>query len=150
MTEQHAPKADLFIKGMDMAIKGINHLTFIVRDLERTARLLCQGLGAHEVYDSQHKNYSLSREKFFVLGGIWLVIMEGEAVQRSYRHVAFTVDEDQLAVLETRLRKLEVEIRPSRSRVMGEGRSLYFYDYDNNLFELHTGTLEERLQSYRR
>ena len=79
MTEQHAPKADLFIKGMDMAIKGINHLTFIVRDLERTARLLCQGLGAHEVYDSQHKNYSLSREKFFVLGGIWLVIMEGEA-----------------------------------------------------------------------
>ena len=30
----------------------------------------------------------------------------------------------------------------------GEGRSLYFYDDDNHLFELHTGTLEERLQRY--
>ena len=69
-------------------------------------------------------------------------------MQRSYRHVAFTVDEDQLSVLETRLRKLEVEIRPSRSRVTGEGRSLYFYDYDNNLFELHTGTLGECLKRY--
>jgi fosfomycin resistance protein FosX len=24
----------------------------------------------------------------------------------------------------------------------------YFYDYDNHLFELHTGTLEERLARY--
>ena len=27
---------------------------------------------------------------------------------------------------------------------------LYFYDDDNHLFELHTGTLEERLERYRR
>jgi hypothetical protein len=33
-------------------------------------------------------------------------------------------------------------------RVEGEGRSLHFYD-DNHLFELHTGTLEERLERYR-
>jgi hypothetical protein len=32
--------------------------------------------------------------------------------------------------------------------VEGEGMSLYFYDYDNNLFELHTGTLEQRLARY--
>ncbi len=30
----------------------------------------------------------------------------------------------------------------------GEGHSLYFYDHDNHLFELHTGTLEERLARY--
>ncbi len=30
----------------------------------------------------------------------------------------------------------------------GEGRSLYFHDHDNHLFELHTGTLEERLARY--
>ena len=29
-----------------------------------------------------------------------------------------------------------------------EGRSLYFYHFDNHLFELHTGTLDERLRSY--
>jgi hypothetical protein len=32
--------------------------------------------------------------------------------------------------------------------VAGEGHSLYFYDYDNHMFELHTGTLEERLTRY--
>jgi catechol 2,3-dioxygenase-like lactoylglutathione lyase family enzyme len=26
--------------------------------------------------------------------------------------------------------------------------SVYFYDYDNNLFELHTETLENRLNLY--
>jgi len=31
---------------------------------------------------------------------------------------------------------------------MGEGRSIYFYDHDNHLFELHTGNLEERLARY--
>ena len=42
-----------------------------------------------------------------------------------------------------------LEIRESRPRVEGEGHSLYFYDDDNHLFELHTGTLEERLDRYR-
>jgi len=46
------------------------------------------------------------------------------------------------------LRKLGVEIGPPRHRVEGEGESLYFYDFDNHLFELHTGTLEERLARY--
>nr|WP_277871356.1 hypothetical protein [Chroococcidiopsis cubana] len=41
-----------------------------------------------------------------------------------------------------------MEIRESRSRVEGEGSSLYFYDYDNHLFELHTGTLAQRLARY--
>lgn len=29
-----------------------------------------------------------------------------------------------------------------------EGQSLYLYDFDNHLFELHTGTLEQRLALY--
>ncbi|MGC3347905.1 FosX/FosE/FosI family fosfomycin resistance thiol transferase, partial [Enterococcus faecium] len=32
--------------------------------------------------------------------------------------------------------------------VKGEASSIYFYDFDNHLFELHTGTLQERLKSY--
>ena len=42
------------------------------------------------------------------------------------------------------------EIRRPRERVPGEGRSVYFYDSDNHLFELHTGTLAERLERYGR
>ncbi|HUR00011.1 MAG TPA: FosX/FosE/FosI family fosfomycin resistance hydrolase [Gemmatimonadaceae bacterium] len=131
-----------------MTVQGISHLTFVVRDLDRMSRLLCEGLGAEEVYDSASKNFSLSRERFFVLGGVWLAAMEGQPTERSYRHVAFKVHEADLSSFEARLRSLGVEIRPPRPRVEGEGLSLYFYDFDNNLFELHTGTLEQRLERY--
>jgi catechol 2,3-dioxygenase-like lactoylglutathione lyase family enzyme len=35
-----------------MRVRGLSHLTFVVRDVERTARLFVDGLGAREVYDS--------------------------------------------------------------------------------------------------
>lgn len=128
---------------------GISHLTFIVRDLDRMAAFLCEGLGAREVYDSAQRNFSLSREKFFVLGDTWLAAMEGEPpTERSYQHVAFAVSEADLPLYRARLQALGVEIRPPRKRVDGEGLSLYFYDFDNHLFELHAGTLEQRLARY--
>ena len=43
---------------------------------------------------------------------------------------------------------LGAEVRPPRARVEGEGQSLYVYDFDNHLFELHTGTLAQRLARY--
>jgi fosfomycin resistance protein FosX len=130
-------------------IQGLSHITFIVRDLERTATLLCEGLGATQVYDSAAKNFSLSRERFFLLGGLWIAVMEGEPpAHKSYQHVALKVSPEERATCEARLRKLGVEIRPPRERLEGEGESLYFYDFDNHLFELHTGTLEERLARY--
>jgi len=132
-----------------MSIQGISHITFIVRDLDRMALFLCEGLGALEVYDSRDRNFSLSREKFFVLGGVWIAAMEGEPpVERSYRHVAFKVEEDALPRLMAKLQSLGVDIKPPRPRVEGEGQSLYFHDFDNHLFELHTGTLEQRLERY--
>lgn len=130
-------------------MKGVSHITFMVRDLERMATFLCDGLGAREIYDSAGHDHSLSREKFFVLGGVWLAAMEGEPPpERSYQHVAFAVSESDLPKYQERLRSLGVDMRPSRSRVDGEGQSLYFYDFDNHLFELHTGTLEQRLARY--
>lgn len=131
-------------------VLGLSHLTFVVRDVERTARLFCEALGAQEVYDSQGRNFSLSREKFLLLGGVWLTFMEGEPTQRSYRHAAFAVGEADLPACEARLRALGAEVKPPRPRVEGEGLSLYFYDFDNHLFELHTGTLAQRLARYAR
>lgn len=130
-------------------MQGISHVTFIVQDLERMAVFLCQGLGAQEVYDSAGENHSLSREKFFLLGGVWIAAMEGEPPsQRSYQHVAFSVSDADLPRYQANLQALGVDIRPPRSRVEGEGQSLYFYDFDNHLFELHTGTLAQRLARY--
>jgi catechol 2,3-dioxygenase-like lactoylglutathione lyase family enzyme len=133
-----------------MTVRGVSHLTFIVRDLDRTSELFRSALGASEVYDSADRQFSLSREKFFLLGGVWLAFMQGEPVERSYRHVAFAVDEAELELYESRLISAGVEVKPPRARVEGEGRSLYFYDFDDNLFELHTGTLQQRLERYAR
>jgi len=133
-----------------MSITGISHLTFVVHDLDRSARLLVEGLGAREVYDSGADVHSLSPEKFFVLGGVWIALMAGESLpERSYRHVAFAVEAGDLPVYRARIEALGVEIRPPRTRIAGEGASLYFYDFDNHLFELHAGTLEARLEAYR-
>ncbi len=132
-------------------IGGISHVTFIVRDLERMKVLLCEGLGAREVYDSAGREFSLSREKFFLLGDVWLAAMQGEPPpQRSYAHVAFSVDAASLPTYRARLVALGVDLLAPRDRVDGEGESLYFHDFDNHLFELHTGTLEQRLARYAR
>jgi fosfomycin resistance protein FosX len=130
-------------------MNGISHLTFLVKNLDRMAIFLCDGLGAVEVYDSHNKNFSLSREKFFMLGGVWIAAMEGTPpLDRSYQHVAFSVSEGDLIAYRERLERIGAEVLPPRPRVSGEGLSLYVYDFDNHLFELHTGTLDQRLARY--
>lgn len=133
-----------------MTIEGISHIALIVRNLDRATRFFCEGLGAKEVYDNRGaKQHSVAPEKFFTLGDAWIAVLEGEPLpERSYRHLAFKTTSDALPALEQNLRKLGVEIKPPRPRVDGEGESLYFYDFDNHLFELHTGTLEQRLACY--
>ena len=132
-----------------MTVEGISHITFIVRDLDRMRQLLVDVLGGEEVYSSGSTTFSLSQEKFFVLGGQWIAAMQGEPLpERCYNHVAFKVDEADLPRLQAAIEALGLEIKTPRPRVEGEGQSLYFYDFDNHLFELHTGTLKERLQRY--
>ncbi|TYC52476.1 FosX/FosE/FosI family fosfomycin resistance thiol transferase [Rhodobacterales bacterium] len=131
--------------------KGLSHITFIVRDLDRMTRILTDALKARQIYDSADDTFSHSREKFFLVGDVWIAIMEGEPLpQRSYNHVAFSITEDEFDTRLAAIRALGLDVRPPRERVEGEGRSIYFHDHDNHLFELHTGTLEMRLESYSR
>ncbi len=130
-------------------IEGLSHITFITHDLEKISRIIIEVLGGFEVYNSGKKQFSLSREKFFAVGEIWIVAMEGESLSsRTYNHIAFKTDEAGLDKAKAAIAKLNLEIKPPRPRVEGEGHSLYFYSYDNHLIELHTGTLDERLKRY--
>lgn len=134
-----------------MAVEGISHITLVVQDLERTAQLLSFVLDAEEVYSSGDDTFSIAKEKFFLIGGVWVAIMEGPGLlEKTYNHIAFKVPEHELEMYKRRLQKAGVEVLDGRSRIEGEGQSLYFYDYDNHLFELHTGTLQRRLEAYRR
>lgn len=130
-------------------IKGISHITLIVKDLERTAALLRAVFDAKAVYSSGERQFSLSREMFLLINGLWLCIMEGAPLaERTYNHIAFQISESDYALYKERVIASGAELRPERPRVDGEGRSIYFYDFDNHLFELHTGTLEDRLKRY--
>jgi fosfomycin resistance protein FosX len=132
-------------------IEGLSHITLITSDLERMSAIMEQVFDGREVYASGDDTFSLSREKFFIVGGHWIAIMEGESLSaQTYNHIAFKIAASDVDNYRARIEKLGLAFRESRPRVEGEGHSLYFYDHDNHLFELHTGTLEERLERYRR
>ncbi|HDB0053496.1 TPA: FosX/FosE/FosI family fosfomycin resistance thiol transferase [Listeria innocua] len=130
-------------------ISGLSNITLIVKDLNKTTTFLEEIFDAEEIYSSGDDTFSLSKEKFFLIAGLWICIMEGESLQeRTYNHIAFQIQAEEMDEYIERIKSLGMEIKPERSRVKGEGRSVYFYDYDNHLFELHAGTLEERLKRY--
>ena len=131
-----------------MKIEGLSHITFVCKNLDRATALFKQVFQAEEVYSSGDDTFSISKEKFFLIGGLWVVVMEGESIHQTYNHIAFKVSEQDLAIMEVEVKKLGLTILPGRRRVSGEAQSMYFYDDDNHLFELHTGTLQERLDYY--
>jgi|TARA_B110000046_G_C12866375_1_gene344072 catechol 2,3-dioxygenase-like lactoylglutathione lyase family enzyme len=130
-------------------IDGLSHITFIVSDLDKMEVILMKVLDAKKIYDSGDRTYSLSKERFFNIGGIWVATMEGESLRdKTYNHVAFKMAVEDYDKKLQRIQALGLEVREGRSRVDGEGRSIYFYDFDNHMFELHSGTLQERLRCY--
>lgn len=131
-------------------IEGISHITFIVRDLELATKFFKEIFAAEEVYSSGDNTFSTSREKFFMIGGQWIAIMEGESLPtRTYNHIAFKISETDFEIYQSRIRRLGVDCKPPRPRIEGESKSLYFYDFDNHLFEIHTGKLSQRIERYK-
>ncbi len=121
----------------------------MVSDLQRMSNLLKNIFDAKEVYSSNGKEYSISKEKFFLIGELWVAIMEGESIpNKTYNHIAFKIADSDVDVYLNRIRNMGLELLEDRSRFKEESRSIYFYDYDNHLFELHTGTLDQRLELY--
>lgn len=130
-------------------IEGISHMTFIVANLDRASLFFEELFDAKRVYDSGEQTYSLSKERFFLIGELWIAIMEGEPLkEQTYNHIAFKVSEEALPHYLEKINALGLTIKEQRDRVEGEGQSLYFYDFDQHLFEFHTGTLTERLARY--
>jgi catechol 2,3-dioxygenase-like lactoylglutathione lyase family enzyme len=130
-------------------ISSISHITFVVKNLDETTRLFKELFGAREVYYSGERKHSLYKERFFIVGSQWIAVMEdSNIVNRTYHHTAFKITESDVDYYLAKIKALNLELKPPRERVPGEGYSIYFYDYDNNLFELHTETLEQRLAAY--
>ena len=86
---------------------------------------------------------------------MWLALNEEKDIARneitySYTHIAFSVDEDEFDEWVHHLVRLKVTILPARMRDEKDKRSIYFTDLDGHKFELHTGTLEDRIAYYKK
>lgn len=130
-------------------IEGVSHITLVVKNIDRTTELYQELFQAKVVYDSGNKLHSLFKERFFMIGNQWIAVMESpDIINRTYHHIAFKILDSDVDFYQNKIKALKLESKPPRERISGEGFSFYFYDYDNNLFEFHTGTLKNRLSSY--
>ena len=131
-----------------MSIKGLNHLLFSVSDLESSVAFYKNIFDAKLLVKGRSTAY-------FDLNGIWLALNEEKDIPRnelnqSYTHIAFTIDESDYETMLEKLKKLNVNILPGRSRDEQDKKSIYFTDLDGHKFEFHTGTFEDRLDYYKK
>ncbi|MFD2611793.1 metallothiol transferase FosB [Paenibacillus gansuensis] len=128
-------------------IKGLNHVCFSVSDLEKSCRFWSEMMGAKLLVRGKSTAY-------FDLAGMWIALnMETEIprkeIEFSYTHLAFSVSEEELDVFKDRFKNNGVNLLPGRERDPRDARSVYFTDPDGHKLELHTGTLQDRLDYYR-
>src|SRR5699024_11319463 len=122
-------------------------MTFSVSHLERSIQFY------QEVFDAKLLVKGRSTA-YFDLKGIWLALNEEKdiprnEVQYSYTHVAFTIDESEFNDWYQWFKENDVNILEGRTRDVRDKQSIYFTDPDGHKLELHTGTLENRLNYYK-
>lgn len=134
-------------KGSDrLLVKGLNHLLFSVSNLEKSIQFFQQVFDAKLLVKGKSTAY-------FDLSGIWLALNVEKDIPRSeiyhsYTHIAFSIEEADFEKMYDKLKRLEVNILPGRTRDGKDKNSIYFTDPDGHKFELHTGTLKDRLDYY--
>lgn len=120
-------------------VRGINHITLAVRDLERAVDFYTRGLGLdlRKRWDSG---------AYLEAGDLWLCLSVDERTRTTphpdYTHFAFDVAATDFDALVRQLQGCgAIEWKQNKS----EGPSFYFLDPDGHKLEIHVGTLESRL-----
>ncbi|MPZ04731.1 metallothiol transferase FosB, partial [Micrococcus luteus] len=75
---------------------------------------------------------------YFDLNGLWIALNEEDVdrsiANRTYTHIAFSMEEHDYEPTLLRLEALQVEILPGRSRDEKDKKSIYFLDPDGHMF----------------
>lgn len=123
-------------------IRGINHVTLAVSELDRAISFYTDALGLA-------LRYSWNAGAYLEAGDDWICLSldpaAASAPRPDYSHLAFDVAAESFAAMEQRLKSHGAQPWKQDS---SEGQSHYFLDPDGHKLEIHVGTLESRLAHY--
>ncbi len=115
---------------------AIHHIALVVRDPARSAEIF--GLLFAATISPAGQGQRGPPEMLVRLPGVALTLVHGErASTRTDDHIAFAVSEADLPELADKLASIGLASQVSRAGLAA--KSIYFFDYDNHLFELHAG-----------
>lgn len=119
-------------------LASLSHVAFTVKDPAKTAALFKDLFGARVV---ERKDEQGHLETFVRLGGTWMVLVRADVERaRTGDHVAFRATPAILEATATKLKAMGREFIRARGDT-----ALYFFDYDDHVFELDTEDLEAEL-----
>ena len=120
-------------------LESISHIALVVNDPAKTAALFHELFGARMIEREDEHGHL---ETFVRLGGIWIVLV-GAKVERSRTgdHIAFRATPEILEATVVKLESMGREFIRARSNT-----ALYFFDYDDHVFELDAGDIDSELQ----
>lgn len=128
-------------------IKSINHICYSVSNLDNSIRFYKDILCGELLVSGKTTAY-------LDIGGLWVALNEEKDIPRneiqySYTHTAFAIEESEYNSWHQWLKKNNVNILEGRTRNLRDKQSIYFTDPDGHKLELHTGTLENRMNYYK-
>ena len=122
-------------------LDSISHVALVVKEPARTAALLRDLFGARAVEREDQEGH---RETFVRLGGIWIVLVAAPVERaRTGDHIAFQATPEILEATAAKLQTMGREFIRARGN-----SSLYFFDYDDHVFELDAADIDRELGSH--
>ena len=116
----------------------IAHVALIVRDPARTAAFLRELFEAPVLRRTDEDGHD---ETFIRLGVTWFALVGADVKrERTGDHIAFRVAPETIRAISDKLKSQGCEYILSKS-----GASLYFFDFDNHVFELDSSDQEREL-----
>jgi catechol 2,3-dioxygenase-like lactoylglutathione lyase family enzyme len=125
-------------------IKGINHITLSVQNLERSFDFYRNTLGFRALMKNKKSAY-------FLAGDLWFCIEEDPETRLQalpeYTHIALTVDQKDFISYTLKLKQAGlITFKENKS----EGDSFYFLDLDGHKLEIHVGNWKSRIEEYKK
>jgi catechol 2,3-dioxygenase-like lactoylglutathione lyase family enzyme len=119
-------------------LESISHIALVVKDPARTAALFNDLFSVRVVERQDDEGH---HETFMRLAGIWIALVAAPVERaRTGDHIAFHATPETLEATAAKLQAMGREFIRARSN-----RSLYFFDYDDHVFELDAGDIDKEL-----